>query len=514
MKKVLFLSGLLLAIFTSCQKDINEVLSGPHLETDSTALTLPAVSAATDSFRIKASVEWQITVLPATADWFTTNITTGNGDSKIVVTVTKNNTSDTIQKATIIISAVNNTSVKPVTISVSQNKPEKKSRNAYGGTDDDKFFYAVATADGGIIAVGESTSTDGDVSGNKGQEDAWIIKIDANGEKVWQKTLGGTGRDAATYITPTSDGNYLIAAAGSSDGDFAGISGTMLVKIDGNGNILSKKDMPLSIAGIVPVTGGGYVMGGAVNNDYALAKTDANFNVLWVKTYGGTGQDWAVSIVEASDNNGYVLAGYSDSNDGNITGNKGYGDYWVIKVDQSGSLVWQKSYGGSWYEYATSMARTQDGGYVIAGATESSDGDVVNKYANNGYTNDADDGWVIKIDANGNKVWTKTLGGTWGDVFSCITPAQSGGFLLSGYTRSNDGNITDLDGVSDVWAVKLGENGNLLWSKTPGGSDEEYGYYILESSVGNYVALGNTFSNDGDVVGLHGYGDGWIYKFK
>jgi hypothetical protein len=513
MKKILFLLGFSIAIFASCQKDINE-LSGSRLETDSTGLTLAATAGAIDSFKIKSDIEWQITILPATADWLTTSITTGNGNSKILVTVTKSNTSDTIQHATIVISAVNNTTVQPVTISVLHNKPDQKARNAYGGTDGDGFYWAVATADGGIIAVGESTSTDGDVSGNKGQEDAWIIKIDANGNKVWQKTLGGTGRDAATYITPTIDGNYLVAAGGSSDGDFAGISGTMLVKIDGSGNVIWKKDMPLGIAGIVPVTGGGYVVGGTVNNDFTVVKTDANFNVQWQKLYGGTGQEWATSIVQASDNNGYVLAGYSDSNDGNVTGNKGFGDYWVIKIDQNGSLVWQKSFGGTWYEYCTGMARTQDGGYVITGATESSDGDVVNKYANNGFSNDADDGWVIKIDANGSKVWTKTLGGTWGDYFNCITPAQGGGFLLLGSTRSNDGNITNLNGVSDFWAVKLGENGDLVWSKTPGGSDEEYGYYMFESSAGNYVAVGNTFSNDGDIVGLHGYSDGWVYRFK
>lgn len=511
MNKLLLLFGLLLALVTSCQKDMKDALSDQYLQTDSTSLTLAEAVGATDSFGIKSNIDWQITV---SANWLITNIITGNGSSKVLVSVVRNNTSDTMQKATIVISAVNNTSIKPVTITVSQNKPDKKARNAYGGTGNDELYYAVATADGGIIAVGESTSTNGDVSGNKGAEDAWIIKVNANGEKVWSKTLGGSGRDQATFITPTSDGNFLILAAGSTDGDFAGVSASMLVKIDGNGNILLKKGLPLLAAGIVAVTGGGYVVGGTVNNDFAVAKSDANFNIAWVKTFGGTGQDYGSSIVEASDNNGYVLAGYSDSNDGNITGNKGYADYWVIKVDQSGNLVWQKSFGGSGYEYFSAMTRSQDGGYVLAGAAESSDGDVVGKYGNNGYTNDAPDGWVIKIDANGNKVWTKTLGGTWGDVFNSIVPAQGGGFLLSGYTRSNDGNIKDLSGVSDFLEVKLGEGGDLQWLKTPGGTDEEFGYYLLESSKGNYVAIGHTFSNDGDVVGLNGYGDGWIYRFK
>jgi hypothetical protein len=513
MKQFLLPLSLLIALFTSCQKEIDEELPEYYLQSDSSSITLPSTPGATDSFHIKANIGWQITILPATADWLTTNVTTGNGDLHVIVTVARNNTSDTIQKATIVISPVNNPDVKPVSVLVSQNKPDKKARNAYGGTGLEDFYCAIATSDGGIIAVGESTSRNGDVSSNKGQEDAWIIKVDANGERVWQKSIGGTGRDAAYYITQASDGNFLVSAGGSVDGDFAGTSGTILIKIDGSGNTIWKKDMPFDVVGIVPATGGGYMLAGTVNNDYVAAKTDDNFNIVWQKSYGGTGQDWASSIVGASDN-GYILGGYSDSNDGQVTGNKGLGDFWVIKIDQGGNLVWQKSYGGSAYEYCTGMTRSQDGGYVLVGSTESNDKDVVNKYGNLGYANDATDGWVLKLDVNGNKVWTKTLGGTWGDLFASITPAQGGGFLLSGYTRSNDGNVSDLSGVSDTWAVKLSESGGLLWSKTPGGTDEEYGQWILEPTPGNYVMIGITYSNDGDVVGLNGYGDGWIYRFK
>ncbi|NII29389.1 hypothetical protein HB364_30190 [Pseudoflavitalea sp. X16] len=517
MNKVLLLFVLLLALCTSCQKELSEESLVPYLKTDSTTLLLPEGAGGKDSFQVKSNIQWQITVLPATADWLTTSITTGKGTLRVFVSVAKDNVSDTIQEATILISPVNNITVKPISISVSQNKPAVKTRNAYGGTEMEEFFCAVATSDGGIIAVGRSTSDNGDVSGNKGQEDGWVIKIDAKGDKVWQKTLGGSDRDVVSYIVPTADGNFLIAAGGSIDGDFAGvgwIDDSKIFKIDGNGNILLKKSVPGEVYSITPATGGGYVFVGESANDFSVTKTDENLTVLWQKTYGGSGYEWASSVVEASDN-GYIVAGYSDSQNGHISGNKGLGDFWIIKVDQNGNLVWEKSYGGTAYEYCYSITKAQDGGYVVVGGAVSNDGDISGHHGNSsGYVNDATDAWVIKLDVNGNKLWSKVFGGTQDDKFTYITPAQGGGFLLSGSSRSKDGDITNLKGVRDAWVVKLDENGSMIWTKNPGGNDEEWGDFILEPSKGKYVLVGTTFSSNGDVVGLNGYGDGWVLKFN
>jgi hypothetical protein len=520
MNRIILSFGLLFVLMVSCRKNSNDTLkeSTPYLQTDTLSLTFPETAGTKDSFLIKSNINWQITVSPATSNWLTTSVSSGNGDIKVLVSITKDNISDTIQIARIIISPVNNTLIKPITITVSQSNPEKKVRNAFGGTGSDDLYMAVATADGGIIAVGDATSRDGDLNTNKGQEDAWIIKLDASGNKVWSKSLGGSGRDAARVITPTKDGNFLIAASGSTDGDFTGITGDMVVKMDPNGNIIWKKNMPIAINAIIPATAGGFVLVGQANNDYAFIKTDNDLNVLWQKSYGGTGYDYAYSVVEASDN-GYVLAGHSSSTDGNIKGNKGGYDFCVIKVDINGNLLWQKNYGGSGTEFCGGIERAQDGGYVIAGTTSSSDGDIVNKYGNSsGYGEDSYDGWVIKIDANGNKVWTRTLGGTMQDQLTSIRSAIGGGILLAGYTKSNDGIITDLSGRSDAWVLKLAEDGSLLWSKTPGGNDEEYGSYMLEQTTGKYVLISNTFSNDGDVFGVINYNsnfaNGWIYRFK
>jgi hypothetical protein len=245
MTRVLLPAIILLVLFASCQKELEDVLPGAYLKTDSTSLTLKETTGTKDSFRISANVEWAVTMLPATADWLSASVTSGNGNAKVIITVTKNNTSDTIQKATILISPVSDTTIRPVMITVNQQKPAVRMRNAYGGTRSDDFFGAVATDDGGFIAVGTTNSKDGDVSGLHGQwEDAWIIRIAADGNKVWQKVLGGSDRDGAYRIIKAADGNFLVWAGGpSTDGDFAPGGGQFIYKIDGNGAILWRKQL-------------------------------------------------------------------------------------------------------------------------------------------------------------------------------------------------------------------------------------------------------------------------------
>lgn len=519
MNKILTPVALLLVLCISCQKEVNEELPDPYLKTDSTSLFLPVGAGGKDSFNIKSNIEWKITIQPATADWLSTNITTGNGSSKVVVAVTKNNTSDTVQKATITITPVNNTTVQSVTIFISQHKPAIKTRNTYGGTAMDAFYSAAAAGDGGFIAVGYTVSNNGDVSGLHGKwEDGWVIRIDANGNKVWQKALGGTDRDAAVAIIKTADANFLMLVGGSSsDGDFTGLGnggGNFLIKIDGNGTILWKKiigDVNTYPGNIIPAVGGGYMLVGTFNSaatwgDFWVAKINETGDMAWQKTFGGSYADGASSIVPASDN-GYIIAGSSQSTNGDVTGNHGTDDVWIVKIDDNGNKVWQKSYGGSNGEGCSSIAKTGDGGYVLVGGTASNDGDVSGNHGN-------EDVWVIKIDAAGNKVWQKTLGGPERDGASHVIPASGGGFIVAGLTRSANGDVTNFHGETDVWIIKLGENGNMIWQKTFGGTDEEWADCIMEVTPGNYVFAGTTFSNDGDVVGLHGYGDAWLVKFN
>jgi len=516
MNKYLLSTLLLLLVLAACQKEIEEEPAPPFLRTDSTSLTLPAEASKKDSFKISSNLEWNIRIDPATADWLSVNITSGKGNTLVIVTVAKPNTSDTIQKATITISPVKDTTQKPVVIQVSQNKPVVKMRNVYGGTELDEFFSVVAMADGGFIAVGRTISNNGDVSGLHGRwEDAWIIRIAANGDKVWQKAIGGTDRDGAWYIGQASDGNYLVLAGGESrDGDFAGSNGGgYLFKIDGNGAVLLKKqigDQFHYANSIAPATGGGYIITGGANpagfSDVWVAKLNDQGDQQWEKTYGGSWSEGAAHVVTASDG-GYIIAGGTQSTDGDVTGNHGGDDAWIIKIDDNGNKVWQKTYGGSGGDGCSYIAKTSDGGYVIAGATGSNDGDVSGNHGSSDY-------WLYKINATGALVWQKTFGGPDTDVAMHMIPTADGGFVVTGYSRSSTGDITNFRGQTDTWVVKIDGNGNKIWQRALGGTDEDYGDFILEYTAGKFVVVGTTYSDDLDIVGLHGYGDAWLMRFE
>ena len=344
----------------------------------------------------------------------------------------------------------------------------------YGGSTGDIANSIVANFDGYVIA-GWTRSNDGDVSGNHGMEDAWVVKLDKSGNKVWQKAFGGTGRDYANSVAASLDGGYVIAGyTSSNDGDV-------------NGNH------------------GGY--------DAWILKLDKKGNKQWQKTFGGSDYDQANYITPTEDG-GYIIAAYTSSNDGDVSGNHGRGDAWAIKVDKNGNKQWQKSLGGSDGDFAYSVTNSITGGYVIAGLTASNNGDVS---GNHGGSSDA---WVVKLDKNGNKQWQKALGGSDLDQANSITAAPDGGYVIAGETASNDGDVTGYHGGGelggDAWVVKLDENGNKQWQKALGGSGFDHAYSIISTIDGGFVMAGETGSDDGDVSGLHGfyYGDAWVVKLN
>jgi hypothetical protein len=200
--------------------------------------------------------------------------------------------------------------------------------------------------------------------------DYWIVKLDGSGNKVWDKTYGGSKSDLVNSIQQTSDGGYIVSGhTWSDDGDLS----------DGNNG----------------------------ENDYWIIKLDNVGNKVWDKTYGGSGNDYATSIQQTSDG-GYIVAGTTSSSDGDITDvNNGESDYWIIKLDESGNKVWDKTLGGSDSDNATSIQQNSEGGHIIAGYTKSSDGDITDGN-NGGY-----DFWIIKLGtetpSNVNKIETENM---------------------------------------------------------------------------------------------------------
>ncbi len=427
-------------------------------------------------------------------------------------------------------------------VTVSSAAPSIEWQKSLGGTSSDDAYSIQQTSDGGYIVAGISHSNDGDVTGNHGGLDYWVIKLDANGNIIWQKCLGGTTQDEAYSIQQTSDGGYIVAGRSkSTDGDVTGNHGGLdywVIKLDANGNIIWQKCLGGTeddfVNSIQQTSDGGYIVAGFSESndgdvtgnhkkyenyyfyyyDYWVVKLDANGNIIWQKSLGGTHYDYAQSIQQTSDG-GYIVAGKSLSNDGDVTGNHGgwayddywVGDYWVVKLDTSGDIIWQKCLGGTEDEWAYSIQQTSDGGYIVAGCSLSTDGDVTGNHGGLDY-------WVIKLDANGNIIWQKSLGGTSWDTAYSIQQTSDGGYIVAGGSHSTDGDVTGNHGGSDYWVIKLDANGNIIWQKSLGGTTSDYAESIQQTSDGGYIVAGYSGSTDGDVTGNHGGRDYWIVKLS
>jgi hypothetical protein len=393
--------------------------------------------------------------------------------------------------------------------------PLPQFNKVFGGSGNDVAAAVAASADGSSGFAGYTFSNNGDASGNHGSADGWVVKLDKSGNKLWHKTLGGSGADFAHSVVATPDGGYLMAGyTQSSDGGSSGFHG------------------------------------GA---DGWLVKLDKEGNIVWQKAYGGSAGDAFYSIAKSADG-GYLLAGASQSNNGDLKNNKGQGDAWVVKVDVNGTLVWQQSVGGSEDDVGYSITASKDGGCIMTGHTFSNDGDV------SGFHGDFDT-WVVKFDKEGNVVWKRVLGGSGGDEGYSVTGTPDGGCVVASRTDSRNGDlsgqqgsfsswIVKLDpeggmvwqkvlqltrpnsiittkggylvagtnennqGMSDIMIVKLDTNGNLLWQKNKGGTGNEETGSVSERLDGSYVLAATTESNDGEVSGSHGKSDAWVVTLK
>ncbi len=394
-----------------------------------------------------------------------------------------------------------------------------------GGSKDDYASSIQQTNDKGYIIAGFTKSNDGNISGNHGGSDFWIVKIDNSGNIQWQKCLGGSKDDYATSIQQTSDGGFIIAGyTCSKNGDILenhGGSDFWIVKIDNSGNIQwqkclggSKDDYATSIQ---QTSDGSFIIAGYTcsNNrdvsgnhgdyDCWIVKINDIGNIQWQKCLGGSSSDRAESIQQTSDG-GFIMTGRTGSNDGDVLGNHGGQDYWVVKLNNIGNIQWQKCLGGSSSDWVHSIQQTSDGGFIVAGETWSNDGDVSGMHGD-------DDYWVVKLDNSGNIKWQKCLGGSKLDYATSVQQTNDGGYIISGYTVSNDGDVSKSIGSVDAWAVKLDNSGNIQWEKSFGGTNDDRFSSILQINDG-FVATGRTYSNDINVSGNHGEADYWIMKIK
>jgi hypothetical protein len=254
-----------------------------------------------------------------------------------------------------------------------------------------------------------------------GLKDVWLIRTGATGDTVWTRTFGGANNDKAYSVVQTADGGYIILGATYS---FS-----------------------------------------AGSSDAWLIKTDANGDTTWVRTYGGADYDRGNSVAQTTDG-GYIIAGETESF------GAGEDDVWLIKTDASGDTVWTHTYGGTARDLGYSVTQTTDDGYIVAGRTSSSGAGC--------------DVLLIKTDKYGDTMWTRTYGGAWPDIGYSVAQTADGGYVIAGYTGSFGA------GESDVYLIKTDAAGDTMWTRTWGDAYNDYGRSVAQTADGGYIIAGLT----------------------
>lgn len=339
----------------------------------------------------------------------------------------------------------------------------------YGGTDSDYPTSIIETKDNGFLIGGWVMSKDGDVVGAHGNgniTDGWVIKTDSAGTLLWSRALGGSDFDDVHTVAEGRNAYVVGGRFWSYDGDASGTTG------------------PLSRGFIA-----------------WLDKTDGS--ILSIKTYAGTHLGHVQDIKVVNDNN-LLVSGTK------YTTSLSHGTLWVTLMDSTGNPIWEKNYGRatvmSGAESACSSIKDGDY-YMVAGVTTSSDGDAVGQHG-------AGDGFVLRLDSEGNKIWSKCYGGTGDDYVQWITKSGDG-YILGGTTPSPDGgDIQGQHGMFDYWVYKIDTAGNILWSKVLGGSNTERMYGMSGTCDGGVIVSGTAQSNDGDVTLTQGIIDFFIVRIS
>jgi hypothetical protein len=340
----------------------------------------------------------------------------------------------------------------------------------FGGPGSDWGNSVQQTSDGGYVIAGSTNSY------GAGDYDVWLIKTDASGSRVWDKTFGGPGHDVGSSVQQTSDGGYIVAGTTLSDG--ASTLDVWLIKTDASGGRVWDRTFggASDEAGysVQHTPDGGYVVAGttrsygAGSSDFWLIRTDASGSELWDRTFGGADEDDGNSVQQMSDG-GYIVAGRSRS-----SGEDEY-DIWLVKTDGLGNRVWDDTFAGAGDDGTGSVQQTPDGGFIVAGWTDfRATGDY--------------DVWLIKTDTAGNRVWDRTFGRSDRDYGESIQQTPDGGYVIAGRTESSE------TGDPDVWLIRTDASGNEVWNRIFGGPDADAGYSMCRTSDGGFAVTGWTRS--------------------
>ena len=340
----------------------------------------------------------------------------------------------------------------------------------YGGSDFDYGSAVVQTSDGGYIIAGRTESF------GAGSYDVYLVKTDGDGDTLWTRTYGGSEYECGYSVAQTTDGGYIVVGRTYSFVTFS--YEVYILKLTSLGDSVwtrryggNDDDRGYSVA---QTTDGGYIVAGRTNSygagsyDVYVLKLNSSGDSVWTRTYGGSFNDRGHSVAQTFDG-GYIVTGVTRSFGAHSD------DIYVLKLSSSGDTVWTRTYGGSDWDVGQSVVQTSDGGYIIAGHTYSFGVGLADIY-------------LVKTDAEGDTVWTRTYGGTdWDEGYS-VAQTSDGGFIIAG-TTSSFGDI-----LGDVYVVKTDALGDTIWTRTYGGSDYDYGYSVAQTSDGGYIIAGGTYS--------------------
>lgn len=357
--------------------------------------------------------------------------------------------------------------------------PDTLWTRVYGGTGNDEAYSVWETTDGGFVIAGRTNTL------GSGSYDIWLLKLDSAGDTMWTETYGGADRELGWSVEQTPDGGYIIG--GGTETYAVGGEDFYMVRTDSAGDVLwtqvygGVEDDELE--SLTQTPDGGYVMTGktnsfgAGNGDFWVLKTDVAGDTSWAKTYGGAASDRPYEVRPTSDG-GFIVAGW--------IGDNGF-DVYAVKTDASGNAEWEKTWGYADYDGGEGVRQTTEGGYVIvAGTAPTGEG--------------SEDIWLIKTDALGDTVWSKTYGGPDIDWSYGVVQTSDGSYIITGVTNSYGA------GDFDTYVVRTDSMGDTTWTATYGGAGYDECYEVRQTSDGGYILVG--------VTGSFGAGENDVYIIR
>jgi len=353
----------------------------------------------------------------------------------------------------------------------SPSQAQQRWERTFGGSVQDYGYDVRQTSDGGYVVAGMTNSF------GAGNYDVYVIKTDASGNGVWTRTYGGAGSDYGQSVQQTSDSGYVLAGNTASFGP--GNTDVWLIKTNASGDTLWTRTFggatrPDGAYSVQQTASGGYILAGFTQSygpgtpTYAnvwLILTDGSGNPFWTRFYGGNLHDGGYSGQQTLDG-GFIIAGYTESY------GQGSQDVYLIKTNSNGDTLWTRTYGGAGSDEGYSVQQTRDTGYIVAGST-------------NSYGAGNQDVYLIKTNANGDTLWTRTYGGAENDIGNSVQQTQDGGYILTGQTRS-------FGRYYQVYLIKTNASGDTLWTRTFGGDSLDQGSSVRQTQDGGYIIAGIT----------------------